>query len=464
MKVALVNPYPYYASGIESTIYPPLGLLYIGRQIKPHINSLLVLDANALKINVQATYDRLKTFKPDMVGISINIATVRAARELAILIKRSNPEILLVSGGPHPTVFPEKWLEYMDVVITGEGEISFLNLIERLKHEKDLPADIPGVCIKGGPITFSPHVNPDEIGFPAYEQLEPPLKFYTKGARVIKPFMASILTSRGCPYNCSFCDKSVHGSNFRPRSFQSVIDEIYWLKKEYGINQIDILDDNFTFDTVRAEKILDGIIRIGGLAINCQNGLRADRLNEELIRKMKLAGVFKTGIGIESGSADILRRIDKKLDLDQVRLVIKWLRKEKITVHGYFIIGFPFESSSDIEKSLKFAIDANPHFANFSNYLPIPGTRLFNYLKDQSKLIYKEFDDIDTGFFREKPLAYLDNISSRKVEKLYKEVWRSFYLRPYKIIDILKTIKSFREFFWILKIAFSVLKRRLIVG
>lgn len=463
MKVALVNPFPYYVSGVESTIYPPLGILYIGAHIRPLIDSLLVLDANALKIDVRSTYDRLKAFKPDIVGLSVNIATVRAARELGALIKQNNPEVLLVSGGPHPTVFPQKWLEYVDVVITGEGEISFAKLIERFKLGKDLYSDNPGICIKGSTITYSPHVDPDEIEFPAYEQLEPPLQFYTKGGRVVKPFMAPILTSRGCPYSCTFCDKSVHGTNFRPRSYQSVLKEIHWLRKEHGIKQIDIMDDNFTFDTERAGKILDGIIQIGDFAINCQNGLRADKLNEELIKKMKCAGVFKTGIGIESGSIDILRRIEKKLDLEQVQRAIKWLRNEKITVHGYFIIGFPFETSSDIEKTLKFAVEADPHFANFSHYLPIPGTKLYNDLKEQGKLLYKDSEDINTGFFRKEPLAAFDKISNQRVEKLYKKVWRSFYLRPYKIIDILKTIRSFRELSWVFRIAFSVLKRIIII-
>ena len=464
MKVALVNPYPYYSTGIESTLYPPLGILYIGGYISSMVDSLLILDSNALHLGVEATYRKIIESEPDIIGISVNIATARAARELAELIRCRYKKALLVAGGPLPTVYPERWLDYVDVVIVGEGEIPFAEMIKRIKDRADLSSDNPGICIKGKPITRAPFADPDKIGYPAYEYLNPPLATYTKDARVVKPYMAPILTSRGCPYNCIFCDKSVHGSKFRPRSYQSVLDEANWLRTKFDVNQLDILDDNFSFDLLRTEKILNGLIRLGGFKINCQNGLRADKVNQELVKTMKKAGVFKVGIGIESGSISVLKRIDKKLDLEQVGKVIKWFRNERVTVHGYFILGFPFESADDIMQTLKFAIDVNPHFANFSNFLPIPGTKLYKELDSSNKLMRGGTLETECGFFRNDSLTAFENLTSEHASKLYKYVWRSFYLRPNKIIDILKTIKSRNEFIWILRISISIVKRRLFIG
>lgn len=464
MRVALINPYPYYMSGVESTIYPPLGLLYIGGYIKNQVESLLILDGNVLSLSIKETVEKVIEFKPDLIGISINVATSTVARELAIELKKNIPDGKLMVGGPLPTVFPKPWLNYVDAVIIGEGEIPFSKVIQKIKEGKNNWQEIKGVYVQGSEITSCEHVDPNILPFPAYHYLEPSIQYYTKKARVVKDYMAPIITSRGCPYGCIFCDKSVHGYKFRPRNAKSVLEEIKWLRREFGINQIDILDDNFTFDIDRADKILDGLIEQGNFAINCQNGLRADRLNIDLVKKLKQAGVFKTGIGIESGSPRILRRIDKKLDLEKARKAIKWLRKENITVHGYFIIGFPFETASDIKATLEFAKDANPHFANFSFFLPIPGTKIYSMLMKDGQILNEELDRITDGFFSKKSYALLENMSDDELQSIYKHVWRSFYLRPYKVLDVLTTLKSWSELIWVARIAYSMIRRKIIIG
>ncbi len=464
MRVALINPYPYYIEGVESTIYPPLGLLYIGGYIKNQVNSLLIFDANALCLSIKETITKIAAFKPDLVGISINAATATVAQELSVELRRAIPKARLIAGGPQPTVFPRPWLSYVDAVIVGEGEISFSKVIEQMKIGEQNWGNIDGVYVHGGMTAACGPTDPDLLPFPAYDHLDPPIQAYTKKARVVKSYMAPIITSRGCPYGCIFCDKSVHGYRFRPRTAESVLAEIKWLRKKFGINQIDILDDNFTFDINRAEKILDGLIEEGGYAINCQNGLRADRLNPNLVKKLKKAGLFKTGIGIESGSPDILKKIDKKLDLENVRSAIKWLRKENITVHGYFIIGFPFETLQDIKATLEFAKEANPHFANFSLFLPIPGTKIYNSLMKEGRIVSEDLDKITDGFFSKKSYALLENMSNDELQSIYKDVWRSFYFRPYKIYDIIKTFRSWSELKWVSRIAYSMLKRKIITG
>ncbi|MCL2050370.1 MAG: B12-binding domain-containing radical SAM protein [Lachnospiraceae bacterium] len=460
MRVLLLAPYPDMKN-IAATQYPPLGLLYIAGAIKDIVDDLKVLDANILKLSIDETVKKIRSFSPDVIGISINIVTARVAKKIAIELSKIMPKLKLVAGGPLPTLFPNDWLELFNAVIAGEGELPFRRLIEQLKNGDNIIADYHGICIKNSGHKKAIHPDLDNLPYPAYDFLEPDLYYYSKGARLVKSYMAPIMTSRGCPYNCTFCDKSVHGTNFRARSHMSVINEIQWLHDKYGIRQLDILDDNFTFDMKRAEKILDGILKIDCFAINCQNGIRADKVDEVLVKKMKQAGVFRVGIGIESGNPEILKQIKKGLKLEQVEKAIKMFRKERITTQGYFIIGFPFEKKEHIYDTISFAIKVNPHLVNFSHFFPIIGTPIYNTLQNEERLLSKK-DEIQEGFFRINSHFKNSNIAHDEMAEIYRWAWRKFYFRPRKAIDILFTIKSWKEFMWMLKIAISMLKNKLL--
>lgn len=454
MKVTLILPYVDDSPKISTTLYPPMGLLYLAACVQDIVEEVTVLDANVLEMKLEQVLDYNKVKESDVVGISINMMTEKIAVEMAIEIKKKSPNITLIGGGPSATTNPKKYLNYFDVVIAGEGEIPFRRVIEQLNAGNTITDKCSGVIIDECRISQAERPELDNLPFPAYQCLQPSLKYYTKKARIVKPLMAPLLTSRGCPFTCAFCDKSVHGNNFRPRSVESVISEIRWLYEEYGVRQIDILDDNFTFDIQRAEDILNGIISIGKIAINCQNGLRADRVTEDLVRKMKMAGVFRVGIGIESGNEKTIRSINKHLDLETVKRCIALFRKYHITVHGFFIIGLPSETEEDILNTINFAVKLNPHFANFSRYMPIVGTPLYEQLEEKNQLT----NSGENSFFSLiSPIKY-DIISTDKVSELYKKAWVKFYLRPYKLLDILISVKSYKEFLWILRLGFSVLK------
>lgn len=461
MRVQLLSPYPQITN-IATTQYPPLGLLYIGANVCDVVDELQILDANILMLNIRQTIERIKKYKPDVLGISVNVVTAKIAREIAVIIKKDMPEVKLIAGGPSPTIHPTEWLRYFDVVIAGEGEIPFRNIIEQLKDGNNIvEASCAGICIKDHDYKVSEHPDLDKLPFPAYDYLIPNLQYYSKTARVVKSYMAPILTSRGCPYGCVFCDKSVHGRNFRPRSAESVLHEIRWLHDKYGIRQLDILDDNFTFDMERATKILDGIITIDKFAINCQNGIRADRINEQLAKKMKRAGVFRAGIGIESGSSEVLNKLNKQLDLNDVMNAIKILRSQRITAQGYFIIGFPYEEKKNIIDTVNFAIKANPHLANFSHFFPIVGTPIYDMLKKEGKLLFSD-GEVEDGFYRTNTHIESDKITRDEMSKIYRWAWRKFYFRPSKIFDVIFCIKSWKEFIWIMRIALSMIRNNLL--
>lgn len=459
MKVILILPYVENAPKISTTLYPPMGLLYLAACIENIVDNVTVLDANVLEMSVEQVLEYSKVKEADVIGLSINMMTENVSLEIASEIRKRSPHIFLIAGGPSATVNPQKYLSYFNVVLVGEGEITFRKVIEQLNSGLGIIDECDGIVVDKCRITQASHPDLDSLPFPAYHCLQPDLKYYSKKARIVKPFMAPILTSRGCPYSCAFCDKSVHGNNFRPRSVESVLSEIKWLYEKYGVRQIDILDDNFTFDIQRAESILDGITKIGGLSINCQNGLRADRVTESLVKKMKAAGVFRVGIGIESGNKNTIHLLNKHLDLDVVRRCIALFRKARITVHGFFIIGLPSESEHEILNTINYAIESNPHFANFSRYMPIVGTPLYKQLQDKNQLT--GFGD-NSFFSLNSPIAY-DTISTEKVSKLYKKAWIKFYLRPYKLWDILTSINSAKELIWVFRLGLSVLKNLVFV-
>lgn len=429
--------------------------MYLAACVEDIVDSILVLDANVLELSIEQTCNKISEYSPDIVGISINMTTSDISNEIAKKVKSENSFIKLIAGGPSPTSSPDNWFKFFDVVIAGEGEIPFRNIVKQLLNSKEIVCMCPGICMEGVPSSKATHPDLEKVPFPAYKYLYPGLHYYSKKARLIKPFMAPILTSRGCPYSCTFCDKSVHGTGFRARSPQSVLNEIRWLRQEWEIRQIDILDDNFTFDLERAEIILDGIIEMGKIYINCQNGVRADRLTPQLIKKMRSAGVFRVGIGIESGNRAILAKLDKKLDLEIAENVIGLFRKERITVHGFFIIGLPFETIDDINETIEYSIKINPHFANFSRFFPIIGSPIYNQLISSKRLA----DCGENGFFSLNSSVIYDNMSNEEVNEVFTKAWRKFYLRPYKVFDIIRSVKSFKEFCWIIRVGLSIIKR-----
>jgi len=471
----LINPYPYYASGIqEDTIYPPVGLLYLAAVLERNGFSARVLDANVLKLSNHEVLKRIKKVKPEIVGISANVVLARAAKELAVMVKKKFPEIFIVMGGPIVSALPEDFLAVCDTVVLHEGEETFLELVERYHCQKkrsifSLFGSIPGIAFKSkGKIFFTKPRNfinnLDDIPFPAYHLLEPDLGFYSSKSRARKIPVAPILTSRGCPFNCIYCNKSIFGHIFRARTPESVFGEIEYLVTKYGIRQIDILDDNFTLNQARAEKILDLIIKTKfDLALNCQNGIRADKLTSKLIKKMKQAGIFKVGIGIESGDPRILKIIKKDLNLKDVRKAIKDFRKIGIIVHGYFMLGLPGDTEHSMQKTIDFAKNVNPQVANFAIAIPFPGAELYSLIEKKGKFLVDIRRGISSGFFGSQVFYEIDEAKKETVCLFYRKAIREFYFRPQKILDIAMSIHSFPEFAWSfrsgLSLILSILKR-----
>ncbi len=461
-KIAFVCPYPYYARGInEATLYPPIGLASIAAYLEKYGAQCIIIDANITEEKPQQILEQLKAFQPNVVGIQMNIVTAQSGVELAKLIRDDasfSPNVVL--GGPFATSKHEKLLKDTGAfaIVRGEGEQTFLELCQGIN-----PRTISGLSFKDNEgtvvITKDRELFPDinQFPYPAYHLL-PNLRKYR--ARSRKTPFAPIFTSRGCPFRCTFCNANVFGKEFRARSPENVIGEIDILVQKYGVKQIDIIDDNFSEDISRAEKIIDIIIsRNYNIAINFQNGLRADRLTRELVHKMKLAGVYKLGIGIESANAKIRNKIKKGLDLKDVENSIKWCREEGIITIGFFMLGFPDDTEETMQETIDFAIKLNPSLASFSLVVPLPGTELYEQVKENNWFTQSIEDGSQTGYYADNFYYSTPNLKQETVLAYQKKAYRQFNFRPSKIFDILSDMKSINEVMWTIQTSLPLFKR-----
>ncbi len=458
-KIILINPYPVYGEGLnEATIYPPLGLAYLASALRQKgFHDIRIIDANILQIQNDTLMKQLKEEKPDIIGLHLNVVLGRGGVELGNRI-RKEIDCLICIGGPLVSSNPLEMLAAAaaDIAVIGEGEITFAEICKGTPLQ-----DISGLVYKDGAGVHATPLRPlieniDEIPFPAYDLL-PPLRLYKSRARR-KP-VGAILTSRGCPYLCTYCNASVFGKRFRARSPENVLQEIDLLVNDYGIRQLDILDDNFTLNIKRADRILDLLLeRKYKLVINLQNGVRPDRIDEALIRKMKEVGVFKVGIGIESGDKDTLARIHKSLDLDKVVPVIRWFKKQGIVTYGFFMIGFADDTKESIEKTIAFAKQCDPTIVNFSLLMPFPGTAMHaelkarGLLKDESQLFY------ETGFFSPTLYHRCLYLTEEKLFAYQRKAYREFNFRIKKFLEVLFSNRTWNELRWTLEAAFGMLR------
>jgi anaerobic magnesium-protoporphyrin IX monomethyl ester cyclase len=459
MKIILINPFPKDSQGLnEATIYPPIGLAYLASYLRREgFDDIEIIDANIRRIDNERLLEHLKQANPDIVGIHMNVVLGGSGVELCHLIKKQLPARVFI-GGPLVSSNPVEMLTLSgaEAAVIGEAEERFAEICKGVE-----PASLPGIAFwRGKEIEVTPGApliaDLDDLPFPAYDLL-PPLSLY-KGRTRKKP-VGVILTSRGCPYRCTYCNSSVFGKKFRARSPENVLSELDLLVKDFGIRQLDILDDNFTLDLLRAEAILDGIIARGyKILINLQNGVRTEMLDEHFIHKLKLAGVFKVGVGIESGDEQVLRSIRKGLSLPKVRESIRMFRREGILTAGFFIIGFPQDTRETIEKTIDFAIAANPTTANFSLLMPFPGTEIYRQmkaagcLKDPDRLFY------NTGFLAAKIQYTSPNLTEKDLLQLWKLAYRKFNFRFRKMVEILFSIRSFAELIWTINAVFPLLR------
>lgn len=428
-------------------ITPPLGLGYLASYVEKNSpgTEIKLIDCNMEKYSNERLLAEIKSYAPGLVGFTIYTCFFNTTLNLIKAIKADNPGIKIVVGGPHPTALPEDTLgnANIDFVILGEGEETLLELIDNISLPQNYQ-NIPGLAYKdNGKIRINQMreniKDLDNIPFPAWHFI-PPDKYprMPHGSIAKKYPLAPVVSSRGCPFLCSFCaSEVVWKRKWRPRSPKSVVDEIELLKNEYGVKEIHFEDDNFTLDRNRAIKICEEIIkRKLDIAWSCPNGVRIDTMDEELLQIMKRSGCYSLVFGFESGDPEILKRVNKRLDLSKVESVVRMTKKIGIRTTGFFIIGLPGETKKSILKTVSLAKSLPLDRAQFGLFAPLPGSQDFDLWLKEQKPEYIDWDKFD--FYN--VIYKLDDLSEEEVKYLQKFAFRAFYMRPRIILNILRDI------------------------
>ncbi|MBN1384719.1 MAG: cobalamin-dependent protein [Elusimicrobia bacterium] len=452
LKVLLISaPYIDFYGPIKFAAgrYFPLGLGYIASFLRQKGFQILLYEPEAQNMDYKAIGRVLSEERPDVVGISSATPNFYNAVELAKLAK-SVCNCTVVYGGVHASAMPgfiaEKYHEYFDYVVAGEGEYTIAELLECLKN-KQVPFNIPGLCFwhDGGIIQTPkrPQISDiDCLPYPARDLI--PQNLFgpnMHNTRYKKCF--TILTSRGCPFNCSFCASYLTmGKKYRIHSAEYVLGEISFLKRQYGAEQLIINDDTFTLDQKRLVDICEGMIKRGlNLKWFCFSQISA--IDKNILKLMHRAGCYNIGFGIESASRRILKLIGKPDFLEKCEEIIPAANDLGMKTQAFFVFGKQDETIQDIDETVKFAIRLKPTLSFFNMLVPYPGTRDFNYFfKDTplNKIDWKKFVAIGT-----KSVVSKASGNSINLEKMLYKANLKFYFRPNQLFHLLSKIKTLYE-------------------
>jgi radical SAM superfamily enzyme YgiQ (UPF0313 family) len=427
----------------------PLGLMYIASYLRKFGNhDVTIIDPKVEPIPYSSITKMIKDFSADFVGISGMTYEAEELHSMAKLIKQSHPDIITVVGGVHASVSPEELVKdpAIDYVVIGDGEESFCRLIDEINSGNPHP-QLPGVGYKvsGKPVINErkiPDAHLDSLPFPAWDLVDLEKYFPKVRQSVIHAHerYMSIFTSRGCPFQCVYCHP-VFGKKYRTRSAENVCEEIDILYHKYGIRELHVADDTFNLDVPRAEKILDYIIDNKlDVRISFPNGVRADRLTDRLLEKMKKAGTFMVSYAIETASPRMQKIIKKNVQLDKVFEIIKKTDKLGMIANGFFMIGFPGETREEIEMTIRYALKSKFHTASFFVVTPNPGTELYEMVKGS---IEKKPDE-GALFHYFHPYGICD-VGDEELQKLLKKANYLFYLNPVRMFRFLRLLPQKKD-------------------
>ncbi len=417
MKILLINPPQTFVPGSQSVVAGlPLGIMYIAGILEQNGYDVEILDALISDFKPRREGDarqygmpwekikgEIEQRQPDIVGITGPFsAQIDNAIKVSEIVKNVDDEILTIAGGPHVSVRAIEFLNeapHVDIAVIGEGEYTLLDIMKYREGEKNI-SEIPGIAYrKGDDIILNPRrpftKNLDELPLPAYHLVDMgkylnPKRIRYRAVKYLREI--SMVTSRGCPFNCIFCSIHLHmGKVWRAHSPEYVIAHIERVLHKYGVQHIHFEDDNLTLDTKRFEGILDGLVDNGiKFSWDTPNGIRADRLTIDLLKKMRKTGCTNLTIGVESGDQYILDNvINKHLHLVDVIKTARMCRELGIKLGAFYVIGFPGETKENMQRTIKFALRLKREYnVNMSLLVatPLYGTKLYEICKEKGYL------------------------------------------------------------------------------
>ena len=422
--------YPYFHPRRDNSIFrfPPIGLGYIAAYLKQNGISVNLVDCTFL--SQEKALERIKASKPKIIGIQSMFSMKSQSLELARLLKEECK--MLVAGGPLPTTNPEAFLHEFNVAVNGEGEQTILDLVNASEKGEDL-SKVSGITFRDEDTSQIRRTRKrdliadlDILPFPSREMFDnESYKNYYK-----KKFgftTTTIMTSRGCPFECDFCSRPIFGNNFGTRTASNVVDEIEEVHS-LGYERVWFADDCFTLNPSRLGEICQELesrrLRIGWECLS-----RVDTLDPRLVRKMRQSGCLRMFFGIESGNDSILHIMNKQISTKQAEDTVRLCKREGIQTGAFFILGYPGENEKTVSDTIRFASSLPLDYLSFTLPYPIPGTPLFERVS--KKMFSEEFRELSTPKIVKHKLLFNSNLSQGKLQFALVKGMVQFYIRKY---------------------------------
>lgn len=466
MRILLVSPESLVWNS-RTHIHNGLGYL-AGALIQAGYHDVALFDG---AVETESLPARLERERFDIVGISSPTPLIHQAWQAALAARRSGATTIL--GGPHPTLMPDESLQQpgVDFVARGEGEATIVEFVRAVESAAGAPAAVSecdSACQADGRFAHilglsyrdaACHIvhNPprplahdlDSISLPAYHlfkieryaNLQPLTDGLNRHARAY-----TIVTSRGCPYQCTYCSKPVTGNIWRPRSVGSVLDEWQLLVEGLRATEIGVTDDIWNLDLPRAKEICRGLIarglnRVPWITVH---GMKVNHTDAELFQLMKQAGCKRVGFGVESGDELILKRsVRKSQTLAQVRRAFHEAKAAGLETMGFFIFGMPGEDEETMEKTIRLALELDPDLANFMLATPYPGTALWQTVQREGKLYARDWAEL--AIHSDHLQFEIGELTPALVERKWHEAYRRFYFRPPRLARRLLRADTWRN-------------------
>ncbi|MFH1562569.1 MAG: radical SAM protein [Nitrospirota bacterium] len=456
MRVFLINPPA--ADGVKvvregrcmqrqgawTSTWSPITLALCGAVLEKENIQVELIDCIVKDIDANALKRQIANFNPDLIVLNTATSSIESDLAIAELAKEILPDVLVSALGIHVTALPEECLKLapgLDYCLRGEPEWTLKDLAITLRNGGNIK-DIQGLSYRtDGKIVHNPArefiSNLDELPFPAWHLIDP--KDYRMPFKGV-PFLL-VATSRGCPYKCTFCaDKAFYGTKLRLKSPKRLVDELEWVKKTYGVAEFLFWSESLTINNEFVLKVCEEILS-RGLKVSWVCNSRVDNVNLPVLRKIKEAGCWMIGYGVESGNQQILDSVKKGTTLSQTRNAIQWAKEAGLEVTGHCILGLPGETEETILQTIDFTLKLDLDFAQYYCAVPFPGSELYTRALEQNWISTTNWTMFEQNF----SILNLPTIKTDKIMEFRRYAFKKFYLRKKLILKTFKRIKSVNQ-------------------